>query len=90
MRYYVGQTEYKWSHKETNLELLWVRRALGEDLYKTIESNNWKWTLIRSRSSTLPDDVYCRCDIYVDSHDDKLDTHFALKFPQARPVFVAK
>jgi len=90
MRYYLGQTEYKWSHKHTNLELLWVRRQLGEELFKTVESNGWKWTLIRTQSNTLPDDIYCRCDIYVDSNDDKLDTHFTLKFPKAQPIPFAK
>ena len=90
MRYYLGSCEYKWSHKGTNMEQLWVRRELGDELYKTVESNNWEWTLLRTQSNTLPDDVYCRCDIYADSHDDKLDTHFVLKFPKALPVSLAK
>ena len=86
MRYYLGQCEYKWSHKKTNLELLWVRRALGEDLYKTVESNKWDWVLLRSNSQTLPGDVYCRCDIYVESHDNKIDTYLMLKFPEVKPI----
>lgn len=90
MRYYLGQTEYKWSHAKTQMEYLWVRRSLGEELTKTVESNGWKWTLMRSNSQTLPSDIYCRCDIYVESNDDKLDTHFALKFPQVRPISLAK
>lgn len=90
MRYYLGQTEYKWSHAKTQMEYLWVRRALGEELTKTVESNGWEWTLMRSNSQTLPSDIYCRCDIYVESNDDKLDTHFALKFPQVRPISLAK
>ena len=72
------------------MEQIWVRRELGEELYKTIESNGWEWILLRTQSNTLPDDVYCRCDIYVDSHDDKLDTHFVLKFPQVKPISLAK
>lgn len=72
------------------MEQIWVRRELGEELYKTIESNGWEWILLRTQSNTLPDDVYCRCDIYVDSHDDKLDTHFVLKFPKAKPIPLAK
>jgi hypothetical protein len=86
MRYYLGTCEYKWSHKGTNMEQLWVRRELGDELFKTVESNNWEWVLLRTQSNTLPDDVYCRCDIYADSYDDKLDTHFVLKFPKAKPI----
>ena len=90
MRYYLGQCEYKWTHSKTHMEQIWVRRELGEELYKTIESNGWEWTLLRTQSNTLPDDIYCRCDIYVDSRDDKLDTHFVLKFPQVVPISLAK
>lgn len=90
MRYYLGTCEYKWSHKDTASEQLWVRREVGDDLFRTVESNNWSWTLLRSNSNTLPSDVYCRCDIFVDSNDDKLDTHFTLKFPRAKPVPFAK
>jgi len=89
MRYYLGTCEYKWTHSKTHMEQIWVRRELGEELYKTVESNGWTWTLIRSQSNTLPDDIYCRCDIYVDSHDNKLDTHFVLKFPKAQPIPLA-
>ena len=90
MRYYLGTCEYKWTHAKTDMERLWVRRQLGEELARTVETNGWEWTLIRTQSNTLPDDIYCRCDIYVDSNDDKLDTHFVLKFPQARPIPLAK
>ena len=86
MRYYLGQCEYKWTHAKTDMEKLWVRRELGEELFKTVESNGWEWTLFRTQSNTLPDDIYCRCDIYVESNDDKLDTHFVLKFPHVKPV----
>lgn len=86
MRYYLGQCEYKWSHAKTDMENLWVRRELGDELYKTVESNGWTWTLMRSNSISLPSDIYCRTLIYADSNDDKLDTHFVLKFPQTRPV----
>lgn len=68
------------------MEKIWVRRELGDELFKTVESNDWEWTLIRSNSQSLPGDIYCRCDIYVDSHNDKLDTHFVLKFPQVKAV----
>ena len=82
----MGQCEYKWSHTHTAMEKLWVRRELGEELYKTIESNNWQWVLIRSSSISLPGDIYCRTLIQVESNNDKLDTHFVLKYPQAKPL----
>jgi hypothetical protein len=68
------------------MEHIWIRRELGEDLYKTIESNNWEWKLLRSESQTLPRDVYCRCDIYVEIPDSKQGTHFVLKYPKAKQV----
>ena len=90
MRYYLGTCEYKWSHSKTDMEQIWVRRELGDELFRTVESNDWEWTLIRSNSTHLPGDTYCRCDIYADSHDDKLDTQFVLKFPKAKPIPLAK
>lgn len=89
MRYYLGQCEYKWTHAETDMEYIWVRRELGEELTETVESNNWTWVLMRSNSMSLPGDIYCRTLIYADSNDDKLDTHFALKFPQVKPIELA-
>ena len=86
MRYYLGTCEYKWTHKNQALEQIWIRRELGDDLYCTVEENNWEWVLMRSESQTLPSDIYCRCDIYVDTNDNKLDTHFVLKYPQAKLV----
>lgn len=86
MRYYLGQCEYKWSHAKTPTEQLWVRRELGDELYTSVEANGWCWTLLRTRSQTLPPDIYCRTLIYADSQDDKLDTYFQLKFPHVKPV----
>lgn len=86
MRYYLGSCEYKWAHKGTRAEQLWVMREVGEDLFKTVEKNDWEWVLLRSDSPMLPSDVYCRCDIYVESKDTKADTAFALKYPKAIPV----
>jgi hypothetical protein len=83
MRYYLGSCEHKWTHAKTSMEQMWVMRELGEELYKTIESNGWEWTLLRSNSQTLPGDIYCRCDIYVDVPNTKQATYFFLKFPQA-------
>ena len=84
MRYYLGQCEYKWTHADTDMEHIWIRRELGDDLYKTIESNNWEWHLLRSSSTSLPGDMYCRCDIYVDIDDSKNATLFTLKYSQAK------
>ena len=86
MRYYLGQCGYKWTHAHTQIEMLWIRRELGDELFKTIESNNWTWKLQRSNSQTMPGDIYCRCDIYVEVPDSKQATLFALKFSNVRKV----
>ena len=86
MRYYLSSCEYKWTHAETSMEQIWIMRELGDELYKTIESNNWEWKLFRSKSQTLPGDIYCRCDVYVEIPDTKQGTMFVLKYPQAKPV----
>ena len=86
MRYYLGQCEYKWSHVHTDMEKLWIRRELGDELCKTVDRNRWSWVVLRTHSALLPSDIYCRCDIYADSHDDKLDTHFVLKFPHVKTI----
>ena len=80
MRYYLASCEYKWTHAKTKMEHMWIMRELGTELYKTIETNNWQWKLIRSNSQTLPDDTYCRCDIYVEIPNSKQATLFALKY----------
>jgi len=86
MRYYLSSCEYKWTHAKTHMEPMWIMRELGEDLFKTVESNDWNWTWLRSDSQTLPSDVYCRCDIYVDIPNTKQATLFLLKYPQAQLV----
>ena len=65
------------------MEQLWVRREVGEELFKTVESNGWEWTLLRSNSQTLPGDVYCRCDVYVDTDNSKKATLFPLQYERA-------
>jgi len=80
MRCYLGTCEYKWSHKETSMEQMWIMREVGTELYKTVEANDWQWVLLRSNSQTLPDDIYLRCDIYVEIPDSKQATLFALKY----------
>ena len=79
MRYYLGSCEYKWTHARTDMEYIWIRRELGEELYSTVESNGWEWVLLRSNSQTLPGDVYCRCDVYVEVDEGAAGTLFALK-----------
>ena len=86
MRYYLGSCEYKWSHADSSMEQIWIMRELGEELYKTIESNDWKWKLMRSNSQTLPGDIYCRCDIYIEIPNSKQSTHFLLKHSRAKLV----
>jgi hypothetical protein len=66
------------------MEQIWIRRELGDELYKTVESNNWEWKLQHSNSQTMPDDIYCCCDIYVEIPNSKQATHFVLKYPQAK------
>ena len=86
MRYYLGPCEYKWKHADSRMEQIWIQRELGDGLYKTVESNNWEWKLQRSNSQTMPGDIYCRCDIYVEVPDSKQATLFALKFSNVRKV----
>ncbi len=84
MRYYLGSCEYKWKHAETDLEPVWIQREVTVEVYKIIEENDWEWVWLRSNSQTLPGDVYCRCDIYVEIPDSKQATYFVLKYPQAK------
>ena len=86
MRYYLGTCEYKWKHADSRMEQIWIQRELGDELYKTVESNNWEWKLQRSNSQTMPEDIYCRCDIYAEIPDSKQATLFALKFSNVRKV----
>ena len=87
MRFYLGSCEYKWTHADTEMEKLWIMREIGSDLFKTIESNDWDWVWLRSNSQTLPSDLYCRCDVYVDAPDDDNETLlFSLKYQKAQIV----
>ena len=79
-RVYIGQCEYKWAHAMMHMEQLWVRREVGDELYKTVEANGWKWKLLRSNSTSLPGDTYCRCDIYVELPDSAEATLFRLTY----------
>lgn len=78
-RYYLASCEYKWSHANKDMEHMWVRRELGDDLFKQCNQPGFELVYIRSNSQTLPEDIYCRCDIYVDVEDSKQGMLFALK-----------
>ena len=86
VRYYLGTCEYKWTHANTQMEMMWVRRELGDEMFKDVETNDWKWILLRSNSQTLPDDLYCRCDIHIEVSDSKQATLFALKYSKAQKM----
>lgn len=68
------------------MENVWVQRELGDELYKQCNQDGFNLAMIHSNSQTLPSDMYCRCDIYVDVENSKQGTLFALKFEQAIPV----
>lgn len=86
VRYYLGTCEYKWTHKNSQMEIIWVRREVGEEIFKTVETNGWDWVFLRSESQTMPGDLYCRCDIYVDIPNSKEATLFVLKYHTAKLV----
>jgi len=83
-RYYLSQCEFKWTHRENNMYNLWVRRELGEELYK--QCNQPGYELHLEYSNGVVADVYCRCDIYVDIHNERDTTWFALKYPSVTRV----
>ena len=41
MRFFLSQCEYKWSHAHKEMETIWVRRELGEDLSKHIATKGY-------------------------------------------------
>ena len=86
MRYYLGQCEYKWSHTaeqgNERMEQLWIRRELGEELFKEINQQDYK--LILHRSNGVVPDVYCRCDIFVDIDNKDQALLFEIKHGKQR------
>lgn len=86
MRYYLGSCEYKWKHAKSQLEPMWIQREVTAEIYKLVEDNDWEWVWLRSDSQTLPSDMYCRCDIFVEIPNTKQATYFLLKYPKARLV----
>ncbi len=85
-RYYLANCEFKWSHAGTRMENIWVQRELGDELFKQCNQDGFNLVMLHSNSQTLPDDMYCRCDIYVDVENSKQGTLFALKFQEAIAV----
>jgi hypothetical protein len=78
MRYYLGSCEYKWTHAHKSMEDIWVRREIGEQLFKQCNQPGFDLVYIRSNSQTLPNDIYCRCDIYVDVQNTRQGLLFAM------------
>jgi len=85
-RFYLSQCEFKWTHVNERMEMIWVQRELGDELFKQCNQPGYDLVLHHSNSQALPGDVYCRCDIYVDIHEERTATWFVLKYPQARRV----
>ena len=86
MRYYISTCEYKWTHAKKPMELLWVRREVGDKIFKEVESRGWEWKLVRSDSQTMPGDMFCRCDIYVETDESKYATLFPLKYNKVKYI----
>ena len=86
MRYYLGQCEYKWSHTaeqgNERMEQIWIRRELGEELYKEI--NQKDYNLVLYRSNGVVPELYCRCDIFVDIDNDDQALLFEIKYGKQR------
>ena len=79
MRYYLGYCDFKWTHVDTHMEHIWVRRQVGDEIYALVESNSWQWHLDRQSTPSLPEETYCRCSIHVDVPHTPEGTHFKLK-----------
>ena len=59
---YIDTVPMKWTHLNTKLEMLWIRRHLGDTKFFTIID------YIKTKpkpSTTLPSDVYCDVDVFV-------------------------
>ena len=81
MRYYLGTTEMKWSHKD-RMEQIWIRRELGDELFEEIQQDYCTPVVLRSNSISLPGDTYKRVDVYVDIKDNHKATLFGLRWSQ--------
>mgnify|MGYP003674794499 FL=1 len=79
MQYYLGSCDYKWTHKDTPAEIIWVRRQLGDQLFLECNQPGFRLYYTHSSSAQLPGDIYCSCRIYVEIDSSKQATMFALR-----------
>lgn len=89
MRYYLGSIECKVYHVD-QLEQLWIRRKLGDELFEEIQQDYCTVILLRSNPVGLPSDIYKRIDVYVEIEDAYRQTLFVIKFPNVLPLPLAK
>ena len=80
MKYYLGSFEYKWTHADSHMEHIWVRRELGDELFEQCNQDGFNLNYVRSSSTHLPGDIYCTSKIYVEIDEGKDHTFFALKY----------
>ena len=65
---YIDTVSMKWTHLNTKLESLWIRRQLGDPKFFAVA----EYMNIKAKpSKTLPSDVYCDVDIFVNFRDPK-------------------
>ena len=79
MRFYLATCEFKWTHVGTRMENVWVQRELGDELYRQCNTTGFTLHMQHTASQTLPSDVYCSCDIYVDVEDEREAVLIALR-----------
>ena len=76
MRQLVCTLEYKWSHQDTAMEQLWIRREIGDRKFRELQK--YPYTVEHEPSKTLPADVYCEARVWVTVPDDAQGTHWLL------------
>lgn len=86
MRYYIGSLDFKWSHVGTSMEEIWVRRELGDELYKQCNQDGFNLHYDHTDSLTLPNDMYCTCEVSVDVPDSNEGLLFQLQYPHVKVV----
>jgi hypothetical protein len=85
VRYYLGSCEFKWTHVGTRMELIWVRREIGDELFE--QCNQPGFTLVFGHNSGRFSAAYCDCTIYVEVDKvNKATTMFALKYSHLAEV----
>ena len=72
---YIDTVSMKWKHLNTKLEMLWIRRHLGDDkFFAVLDFLETK----AKPSKILPDDVYCDVDIFAKFDDPKKEMWYNL------------